>query len=194
MEEEKILENEGEEKETVGDADNMKSEGRSEKSAEKTNVESLEKGSKSRTASIKRLESEIQELKDKYIRIAAEYDNFRKRTAKERENIFTDAYISAIKTILPVYDNVERAIAEPCVDEAYKKGVELIMKQLNSVFEKMEITEVPGVGEPFNPEYHNAVMHVEDGDLDENVVAEVFQKGFIIRERVLRHAMVKVAN
>lgn len=194
MEEEKILENEGEEKETVGDPDNMKSGEYSEKNSEKANLESLEKGSKSKTASIKRLESEIQELKDKYIRIAAEYDNFRKRTAKERENIFTDAYISAIKTILPVYDNVERAIAEPCADEAFKKGVELIMKQLNSVFEKMEITEVPGVGEQFNPEYHNAVMHVEDEDLEENVVAEVFQKGFIIRERVLRHAMVKVAN
>ena len=143
---------------------------------------------------VKKLEEEIKELKDKYIRVVAEYDNFRKRTAKERENIFTDAYISAIKAILPVYDNVERAIAEPCVDEAFKKGVELIMKQFNTVFEKIEVKEVPGVGEQFNPEYHNAVMHIEDENLEENVIVEVFQKGFVIRDRVLRHSMVKVAN
>ncbi len=137
---------------------------------------------------------ELEELKDKYMRLAAEYDNFRKRTAKEKENTYGDAYASAVNNFLPVYDNLERAAAESCGDEAYKKGVELILKQLGDIFEKLEIKEVPGVGEPFSPDYHHAVMHIEDESLGENTVAEVFQKGFTYKDRVLRFAMVKVAN
>jgi len=131
---------------------------------------------------------------DKYLRLAAEYDNYRKRTAKEKEALWSDAKADTAAAFLPVYDNLERAIKQPSTDEAYKKGVEMTMNQLKEVFSKLGIAEIPALGEPFDPNLHNAVMHVEDENLGENVVAEVFQAGFMCGEKVIRFSMVKVAN
>ena len=140
------------------------------------------------------LERELASVKDTHLRTLAEYDNFRKRTAKEREGLFALAKASVIEQVLPVYDNLERAIQQPSGDEAYKKGVEMIMKQLNDVFARVGVTEIAAQGAPFDPEKHNAVAHSEDDSLGKSVVAEVFQKGFEADGRVIRHAVVKVAN
>ena len=131
---------------------------------------------------------------DKFLRLAAEYDNFRKRTAKEKEAIWTDAKAQTVAAFLPVYDNLERAIKQPSTDEAYKKGVEMTMNQLKEVFAKLGVTEIPALGQPFDPNLHNAVMHIDDESFGENEVAEVFQAGFQCGEKVIRFAMVKVAN
>ena len=131
---------------------------------------------------------------DKYLRLAAEYDNFRKRSAKEKESAWSDAKGDTAAAFLPVYDNLERAIKQPCGDEAYAKGVEMTMNQLKEVFSKLGITEIPALGEPFDPNVHNAVMHVEDDTVGENTIVEVFQAGFKNGEKVIRFAMVKVAN
>ena len=131
---------------------------------------------------------------DKYLRLAAEYENYRRRTAKEKEAIWSDAKGDAAAAFLPVYDNLERALKQETADEAYKKGVEMTMNQLKEVLGKLGITEIPALGETFDPKFHNAVMHVDDENLGENVVADVFQAGFQLGEKVIRFAMVKVAN
>ena len=131
---------------------------------------------------------------DQFLRLAAEYDNFRKRTQREKDGIYQDAVADTVKKFLPVYDNLERALHHETADEAYKKGVEMTMNQLKEVLTKLGITEIPAQGQPFDPKYHNAVMHVEDESLGQNVVAEVFQTGFAHGDKVIRFAMVKVAN
>jgi len=131
---------------------------------------------------------------DKYLRLAAEYDNYRKRTAKEKESIWTQVKADTAAAFLPVYDNLERAIKQETADEAYKKGVEMTMNQLKEVFSKLGIEEIPALGEPFDPNLHNAVMHIDDENFGENIIAEVFQAGFRCGERVIRFSMVKVAN
>ncbi len=131
---------------------------------------------------------------DKYLRLAAEYDNFRKRSAKEKESAWTDAKASTAAAFLPVYDNLERALKAPCTDEAYAKGVEMTMNQLKDVLSKLNIEEIPALGETFDPNLHNAVMHVDDESAAENTIVEVFQAGFKTGEKVIRFAMVKVAN
>ena len=131
---------------------------------------------------------------NKFLRLAAEYDNYRKRTAKEKESIWADAKASVVASFLPVYDNLERALKQDTADEAYKKGVEMTMVQLKDVLSKLGVTEIDAAGQPFDPKLHNAVMHVEDENLGENTVAEVFQAGFQLGEKVIRFAMVKVAN
>ena len=132
--------------------------------------------------------------KDQFLRLAAEYDNYRKRTAKEKESLWTDAKADTVQAFLPVYDNLERALKQDTSDEAYKKGVEMTMNQLKEVFAKLGITEIEAQGQPFDPNLHNAVMHIEDENLGENVVAQVFQAGFMLGEKVIRFAMVQVAN
>lgn len=131
---------------------------------------------------------------DKYLRLAAEYDNFRKRSVKEKESAWTDAKASTASAFLPVYDNLERALTAPCSDEAYRKGVEMTMNQLKEVLAKLSIEEIPALGEKFDPNYHNAVMHVDDDSVEENTIVEVFQAGFKTGEKVIRFSMVKVAN
>ena len=131
---------------------------------------------------------------EKFLRLAAEYDNYRKRTAKEKEALWTDVKCSTVSEFLPVYDNLERAIKQETADEAYKKGVEMTMNQLKEVFSKLGVTEIPAQGQPFDPKFHNAVMHIEDENLGENVVSQVFQAGFQCGEKVIRFAMVQVAN
>ena len=130
---------------------------------------------------------------DKYLRLAAEYDNFRRRSAKERENLYADVYAEALAVFLPVIDNLERA-AQFSDGESVAKGVAMTLKGINDTLERLGITEIEAAGQPFDPEVHNAVLHVEDETLGESVVAEVLQKGYRKGDRVLRYAMVKVAN
>ena len=145
-------------------------------------------------AELEALKDQAAHQEDKYLRLAAEYDNYRRRTTKEKESIWNDAKADAASAFLPVYDNLERALKQETADEAYKKGVEMTMTQLRSVLEKLGITEILALGQPFDPTLHNAVMHIEDESLGENIVAEVFQAGFKLGEKVIRFSMVKVAN
>ena len=131
---------------------------------------------------------------DRFLRLIAEYDNFRKRSAKERENIYTDVRVETVTRFLPVYDNLQRALNTQTSDEAYKKGVEMTFNQLKQVMTSLGVEEIPAEGETFDPEVHNAVMHVEDDSFGENVIVEEFQKGFKLGGRIIRFSMVKVAN
>lgn len=131
---------------------------------------------------------------DSFLRLAAEYDNFRKRSAKEKESSYTNGKSAAIEKLLPVYDNLERAVNQPTEDAAYKKGVEMTLQQLVKIFADLGVEIFGNVGEEFDPNMHNAVMHIDSEDLGENVIAQVFQKGFRIGEKVVRFAMVQVAN
>ena len=140
------------------------------------------------------LKDQVAQQEDKSLRLAAEYDNYRRRTAKEKESIWADAKADAAVAFLPVYDNLERALKQETADEAYKKGVEMTMTQLKTVLEQLGIKEIPALGQPFDPNLHNAVMHVEDENFGENTVCDVFQAGFQLGEKVIRFAMVKVAN
>ena len=136
----------------------------------------------------------VAESGDKYLRLAAEYDNYRKRTAKEKEALWTDCKADTAAAFLPVYDNLERAMNQATADEAYKKGVEMTMNQLKEVFTKLGIEEIPALGEQFDPNLHNAVMHIENEELGVNVISQVFQAGFRCGEKVIRFSMVQVAN
>ena len=133
-------------------------------------------------------------LNDKYLRVCAEYDNFRKRSQKEKDNLYGDVRSNVITAFLPVYDNLVRALQAPTEDENYRKGVEMIMNQFNQTLEKLGVTAIPDLGEKFNPELHNAVMHVDDESKGENEIVEVFQKGFKLGDKIIRFSMVKVAN
>ena len=137
---------------------------------------------------------ELAVLNDKYLRVCAEYDNFRKRSQKEKDALYGDIKANVITAFLPVYDNLVRALAVKTEDEAYSKGVEMIMTQFNATLEKLGVEEIPALGEKFNPELHNAVMHVDEESAGENEIVEVFQKGFKAGDKIIRFAMVKVAN
>ena len=131
---------------------------------------------------------------DQYLRLAAEYDNFRKRSQREKDAIYRDAVADTAKKFLPVYDNLQRALKNETADEAFKKGVEMTMTELTKIMEGIGMKPFGAAGDPFDPEKHNAVMHVDDETLRENTVAEVFQTGFTLGDKVIRFAMVKVAN
>ena len=131
---------------------------------------------------------------DALLRLAAEYDNFRKRTIKEKEASYGNGKADAVAKMLPVYDNLERALNQPTEDAAYKKGVEMTMNELIKIFTSLGVEIFGNVGDEFDPNLHNAVMHVENEELGENVIAQVFQKGFKTGEKVIRFAMVQVAN
>ena len=140
------------------------------------------------------LQAQLREQEDKSLRLLAEYDNYRKRSQKEKDAAWNNAKADTVKEILPVYDNLDRALKQECADEAYAKGVQMTMTQLKTVLEKLGLEEIPAQGETFDPAVHNAVMHCEDETLGENTVAEVFQAGFKLGDKIIRHAMVKVAN
>ena len=131
---------------------------------------------------------------DSFLRLAAEFDNFRKRTVKEKEASYGNGKADAVEKMLPVYDNLERALNKPTEDAAYKKGVELTMNELVKIFTGLGVEIFGAVGDSFDPNLHNAVMHTEDEGLGENVIAQVFQKGFKVGEKIVRFAMVQVAN
>ena len=131
---------------------------------------------------------------DSYLRLAADYDNFRKRTIKEKEASYGHGKADAVEKLLPVYDNLERALNQPTEDAAYKKGVEMTMNELVKIFSGLGVEIFGNVGDSFDPNLHNAVMHTDDENLGENVIAMVFQKGFKLGDKVVRFAMVQVAN
>ena len=140
------------------------------------------------------LENALAAERDRYLRLAAEYDNFRKRSIKEREMTYSDARTDAITRILPVYDNLERALKMECADEAFYKGIEMTLTGLTEILESMDVKRIQAVGKPFDPNRHNAIMTIENPELGEKVVAEEFQKGFLLGERVIRFSTVVVAN
>ncbi len=143
-------------------------------------------------------EDKIKELEDKYMRLFAEFDNYKKRTLKEKDARYADAVIDTVAAFLPVADNLERAQSVEVEGEEAKKvleGVSLVMKQFKDTLSKLEVSEIPAVGEEFDPNLHEAIMHIEDENKTENVVVEEFMKGYIYKkDRVVRHSMVKVAN
>ena len=140
---------------------------------------------------VKQLES----VKDQFVRLTAEYDNYRKRTTKEKDNIYQDAKGDTIKAFLAVYDNLERAAAaEGGEDSPHKKGLEMIFHQYQDILKKLDVTEIEAKGQPFDPERMEAVMHIEDENFGENEVTQVFQAGFMLGDKVIRHAIVQVAN
>ena len=140
------------------------------------------------------LKKNLSDQEDKFLRLAAEYDNYRRRSQKEKESAWADSKAETAAAFLPVYDNLERALKQETADEAYKKGVEMTMNQLREVLSKLGIEEIPALGQPFDPNLHNAVMHVEDENAGENTIVEVFQAGFRNGDKVIRFSMVKVAN
>ena len=140
------------------------------------------------------LKDTLAQKEDQYLRLLAEYDNYRRRTQKEKTDAYTNAKSDAVTAFLPVYDNLERALKQETADEAYKKGVEMTMTQLKEVLQKLGVEEIPALGETFDPNLHNAVMHVDDETAGENTIVDVFQAGFRSGDKVIRFAMVKVAN
>ncbi len=144
---------------------------------------------------LQKLQKEFDEHKQQHLRVLAEYDNFRKRTQNEKNAIYNNAVSDTVQAILPIADNIERALSqENASAEDMRKGVEMIENQIKACFEKLGITEMGQVGETFDPNVHNAVAHIEDESLGENVIAAVYQKGYKLGDRVVRHAMVQVAN
>ena len=137
---------------------------------------------------------ELKGANDRYLRLLAEYDNYRKRSQKEKDGLYADIKSDTVAKFLPVYDNLVRALAQSTEDEAYRRGVEMIMTQFNTTLEKLGATRIDCLGQKFDPSLHNAVMHVEDEEKGENEIVEVFQEGFMMGEKVIRFAMVKVAN
>lgn len=145
-------------------------------------------------AKLEELQKQNTELSDKLLRQMAEFDNYRKRTTREKEEIGAVAKSKALTEMLPVLDNFERAMQTACADEEFKKGMELIFKSLSDALKKQGVEEIPAEGEPFNPDFHYAVTTIEDENLGSNTVAAVLQKGYRLGGKVLRHAMVSVAN
>ncbi len=143
---------------------------------------------------LQQLQEKLDAEHEAHLRLAAEYDNFRKRTQKEKDASYANGKADAISKLLPVYDNLERALNQPTEDAAYKKGVEMTMAELEKIFQGLGVTGFGAVGDSFDPNLHNAVMHTDDESLGENVIVQVFQKGFRMGESVIRFAMVQVAN
>ena len=138
---------------------------------------------------------QLESVKDQFVRLTAEYDNYRKRTAKEKDALYQDAKADTIKEFLAVYDNLERAVSvEGDEDSPHKKGLEMIFHQYQEILKKLGVAEMEALGQPFDPEKHNAVMHIDDESLGESVVSQVFQAGFTLGDKVIRHAIVQVAN
>lgn len=166
----------------------------SDKKTKKSDSKKLKETEKALKAAEKELDdakSKLEEQNDRYLRLAAEYDNFRRRSKEEKDSIYSDACLDVLTEILPVIDNLERAAA---FEGEAADGVRLTLKQFTETLTKLGVAEIPALDQPFDPNVHNAVMHVEDDSLGENIVCDVFQKGYIRGEKVLRYAMVKVAN
>lgn len=140
------------------------------------------------------MEQALQAEKDKYMRLFAEFDNFRKRTAKEKSETYQDAVANTVLAMLPAVDSFERAMEAPCTDEAYRSGMEKIYSQMTAIMTKLGVEEIPALNEPFDPKVHNAIRQVEDENFGESTVCEVYQKGYRLGDRIVRCAMVSVAN
>lgn len=157
-------------------------------------LEALKKELAEKTEAADKAQKAVAELNDRYLRLMAEYDNFRKRTQREKEAIFPEATKTAVEAFVPVLDNLERALGMETADEEYKKGVMMICTAMLDAFKKLGVEEIAAKDQPFDPALHNAVMHIEDEAFPENTVCEVFAKGYKLGDLVIRHAMVKVAN
>ena len=166
--------------------------------AEKKAKKKKEKGITFTVEQVEQMELAVKQLettKDQFTRLSAEYDNYRKRTTKEKDNIYQDAKADTVKAFLDVYDNLERAAAAPGDEESpHKKGLEMIFQQYKTILEKLGVTEIEAKGQTFDPEKMNAVMHIDDENLGENEVAQVFQAGFQMGDKIVRYAIVQVAN
>ena len=166
--------------------------------AEKKAKKKKEKGITFTVEQVEQMELAVKQLettKDQFTRLSAEYDNYRKRTTKEKDNIYQDAKADTVKAFLDVYDNLERAAAAPGDEESpHKKGLEMIFQQYKNILEKLGVTEIEAKGQTFDPEKMNAVMHIDDENLGENEVAQVFQAGFQMGDKIVRYAIVQVAN
>ncbi|MBS5149600.1 MAG: nucleotide exchange factor GrpE [Butyricicoccus pullicaecorum] len=146
-------------------------------------------------SALENLQQQYDDLNNRFLRMAAEYDNFRKRSRAERDGVHAEAVAYAVKALLTTVDNLSRALAQPTEDTAYKQGIEMTYNQMIESFSSLGVTEIPSdPGTTFDPNLHNAVMHVDDDSQGENVITEVFQKGFQLGDKVIRYAMVKVAN
>lgn len=143
---------------------------------------------------IESLEKELADEKEKYLRLDAEYYNYRTRSLKEKQDAYDNALTKAVTEVLSVIDNFERALTAECADANFKKGVEMIFRQYTAILEKLGVKEIEAEGKPFDPNFHNAVSQITDENLGENTVAAVLQKGYIMGNKVIRHAMVTVAN
>lgn len=157
-------------------------------------VETPETEETAQTPEVNPWEEKYNAERDAHLRVAAEFDNFRKRTVKEKEASYGNGKADAVAKILPVYDNLERALQQETADAAFKKGVEMTMNELVKILTGLGVEIFGQVGDPFDPNLHNAVMHIESDELEENVIAQVFQKGFKIGDKIVRFAMVQVAN
>lgn len=179
------------ETEPKAEAEAPKDEKKPKKKKEKTYTLTREQIEKAELAA-----KQLASVTDQFTRLTAEYDNYRKRTAKEKEGIYANAKIDTIKGMLPVYDNLERGLAQFGAedDDPHKKGLEMIFNQYKEALTKLGVTPIDCVGKEFDPERHNAVMHIEDESCGENTVVEVLQQGFMLGDKVLRFAIVKVAN
>ena len=166
--------------------------------AEKKGKKKKEKGITFTREQVEQMELAVKQLdtvKDQFVRLTAEYDNYRKRTTKEKDTIYQDAKADTIKAFLAVYDNLERAaLSEGGEDSPHKKGLEMIFAQYKDILKSLGVEEIEAKGAAFDPEMHNAVMHIDDENLGENVVAQVFQAGFKMGDKVIRHSIVQVAN
>ena len=180
-----------------------KPEAQAEEKAGTPKEEKKEKAKKEKAEKKKEEKTEPQEDKkpeapqaqsDAYLRLLAEYDNYRKRSQREKDSLYADIKADTLLKFLPVYDNLVRALKQPTEDEAYRKGIEMIMTQFNTTMEKLGVEKIESLGRTFDPALHNAVMHVDDETKGENEIVEVFQEGFRLGEKVIRFAMVKVAN
>ena len=178
------------ETEPKAEAEAPKDEKKPKKKKEKTYTLTREQIEKAELAA-----KQLASVTDQFTRLTAEYDNYRKRTAKEKETIYQDAKVDTVKAFLAVYDNLERAVATDAdPDSPHRKGLELIFSQFKEILKKLGVEEMEALGQPFDPQRHNAVMHIESEDLGENVVSQVFQAGFTLGGKVVRFAIVQVAN
>ena len=180
-----------------------KPEAQTEEKAGTPKEEKKEKAKKEKAEKKKEEKAEPQEDKkpeapqaqsDAYLRLLAEYDNYRKRSQREKDSLYADIKADTLLKFLPVYDNLVRALNQPTEDEAYRKGIEMIMNQFCTTMEKLGVEKIESLGKTFDPALHNAVMHVDDETKGENEIVEVFQEGFRLGDKVIRFAMVKVAN
>ena len=165
-----------------------------EEKKEKAKKEKAEKKKEEKAAPEEKKAEQTQGASDAYLRLLAEYDNYRKRSQREKDALYADIKADTLLKFLPVYDNLVRALNQPTEDEAYRKGIEMIMSQFCTTMEKLGVEKIESLGKTFDPALHNAVMHVDDETKGENEIVEVFQEGFRLGDKVIRFAMVKVAN
>ena len=161
---------------------------------ELSSEETLQTEMEALRAENEKLTKEKAELNDRYLRLMAEYENFRKRSQREKDAVYSDATADAVTKLLPILDSFDRASQYACPDEQYKKGMDLIGNSVKEAFDSLGVKEIPALGEPFDPKFHNAVMHNDDPAYGENVVTDVYRKGYTLGDKVIRYSMVIVAN